>query len=77
MYLNTQIEHPGDVPGPVIPVPADFAPLITTAAAKVGHKGVTANWTYEFAAVDPPQTAHAAKVEVIGGSGAPTFGAGY
>ena len=77
MYLNTQIEHPGDVSGGPIPVPASFAPLITTASAKVGHKGVTANWTYEFAAVDPPQTAHGAKVEVVAGSGAPTFGAGY
>jgi hypothetical protein len=77
MYLNTQFEHPSGLPGPAIPVPADFAPLITKAAAKVGHKGVTANWTYEFAAVDPPQTAHGAKVEVIGGSGAPTYGAGY
>ena len=77
MYLNTQIEHPGDVAGPPIPVPANFAPLITKPSAKVGHKGVAANWTYEFAAVDPPQTAHGAKVEVIGGSGAPTYGDGY
>ncbi len=77
MYLNTQIEHPGDLPGPPIPVPANFIPLITTSSARVGHKGVTANWTYEFAAVDPPQAAHGAKVEVIGASGAPTYGRGY
>ncbi len=77
MYLNTQIEHPGDVPGPPIPVPANFAPLITTPQPRLAIKGVAANWTYEFAAVDPPQTAHGTKVEVIGGSGAPTYGDGY
>ena len=56
---------------------ADVIPLLPTSAAKVGHKGVTANWTYEFAAIDPPQTAHGAKVEVIAGSGAPTYGHAY
>ena len=73
MYLNTMIEHPGNVSGPAIPVPANFVPLLAT-PAKTGVHGVAANWTYEFAAVDPPQTAHGAKVEVIGGSGAPTYG---
>jgi hypothetical protein len=77
MYLNTTTEHPGNVPGPPIAVPADFTPLLAASAAKAGHKGVNANWTYEFAAVDPPQNAHGAKVEVIGGSGAPTYGHAY
>jgi hypothetical protein len=76
MYLNTTTEHPGNLPGSLIPVPADFAPLITT-PVKAGPHGVTANWTYEFAAVDPPQTAQGAKVDVIGGSGAPTYGHPY
>jgi hypothetical protein len=76
MYLNTQIEHPNDLPGSLIPVPADFVPLITQPAL-AGPHGVVANSTYEFAAVDPPQTAHGAKVEVIGGSGAPTYGHPY
>jgi hypothetical protein len=73
MYLNTTTEHPGNVPGSPISVPAEFAPMVTP-SARVGSRQVTANWTYEFAAVDPPQTAHGAKVEVIGGSGAPTYG---
>jgi hypothetical protein len=76
MYLNTITEHPGNLPGAPIPVPAEFAPLITTGAT-IGHRGVDANWTYEFVAVDPPATAHGAKVEVIGGSGGPTYGHAY
>jgi hypothetical protein len=77
MYLNTAVEHPGNVSGTPIPVPANFSPLLPTASAKAGPHGVDANWTYEFAAVDPPNTAHGAKVEVIAGSGAPTYGHPY
>jgi hypothetical protein len=76
MYLNTTTEHPGNVAGSPVPVPANFAPLVP-AADRAGTHGANANWTYEFAAVDPPQSASGAKVEVIGGSGAPTFGHGY
>ena len=76
MYLNTTTEHPGNVSGSPIPVAAGVIPLLTT-SAKAGAHGVTANWTYEFAAVDPPQDAHGAKVEVIGGSGAVTYGHAY
>jgi hypothetical protein len=77
MYLNTVTEHPGNVSGTPIPVPANFSPLLPVTSAELGVHGVDANWTYEFAAVDPPATAHGAKVEVIGGSGAPTFGHAY
>jgi hypothetical protein len=38
---------------------------------------VNANWTYEFAAVDPPSTAHGAKAQVVAGSGGPTYGHTY
>jgi hypothetical protein len=74
MYLNTVTEHPGNVSGTPIPVPASFAPITS---AKVGIHGVDANWTYEFAAVDPPQSAPGAKISVIAGSGAPTYGHAY
>jgi hypothetical protein len=73
MYLNTTIEHPGNVFGPPIPIPANFTPVANPAKATSAH-GVAANWTYEFATVDPPSTAHGAKAEVIAASGAPTFG---
>jgi hypothetical protein len=76
MYLNTTTEHPGNVSGSPITVPTNFAPLVP-AAARIGKHGMTANWTYEFAAIDPPQSASGAKVEVIAGSGAPTYGHGY
>jgi hypothetical protein len=77
MYLNTTTEHPGNVSGTPIPVPENFVPILPTTSAKVGIHGVAANWTYEFAAVDPPTSAHGAKVEVIAGSGAPTYGHAY
>jgi len=76
MYLNTTVEHPGNVFGPPIPIPATFTPIANPSKATSAH-GVTANWTYEFATVDPPSTAHGAKAEVIAGSGAPTFGASF
>jgi hypothetical protein len=76
MYLNTTIEHPGNVFGPKISIPAGFVP-ITTPSKATGAHGVAANWTYEFATVDPPTTANGAKAEVVAASGAPTYGGGY
>jgi hypothetical protein len=77
MYLNTVTEHPGNVSGTPIPVPGNVASLLPASSAKVGVHGVDANWTFEFAAVDPPQSAHGTKVEVIAGSGTPTYGHPY
>jgi hypothetical protein len=73
MYLNTITEHPGNAFGSPIPVPANFVPILST-PKQVGYHQVDANWTYEFAAIDPPQSVSGAKVEVIGGTGAPTYG---
>ena len=72
MYLNTTAEHPGNVSGSRIPVPAEVSPLVPS--TQVGYHQVIANWTYEFAAIDPPQSAQGAKVQVIAGSGAPSYG---
>jgi hypothetical protein len=72
MYLNTTTEHPGLAAGAPIPVPAEFTPL--TGPAQVGYHAVYANWTYEFAAVDPPSAAHGAKLQVIASAGGPTYG---
>ena len=72
MYLNTTAEHPGNVSGSPIPVPAEVSPLVPS--TQVGYHQVIANWTYEFAAIDPPQSAQGAKVQVIAGSGAPSYG---
>jgi hypothetical protein len=73
MYLNTTIEHPGNVFGARIPIPDGFVPIANPSKATGAH-GVAANWTYEFATVDPPASAHGAKAEIIAASGAPTFG---
>jgi hypothetical protein len=75
MYLNTLTQHPGLATGAPIPVPAPFAPL--TGPTQVGYHSVTANWTYEFAAFDPPPAAHNAKLQVIASAGGPTYGRAY
>ena len=77
MYLNTTIEHPGNVFGPVIPLPANFVPIVTPGPVPKGNHGVAANWTYEFVTVDPPASARGAKATVIAASGSPTYGHGY
>lgn len=77
MYLNTTIEHPGNVFGSVIPIPANFVPIVTPGPVPKGNHGVAANWTFEFVTVDPPASAHGAKAAVIAASGSPTYGHGY
>ena len=76
MLLNTTTAHPGLVSGSPIPVPADFVPLLA-APTEVGYHQVFADWTFEYAAVDPPATAQGAKVQIIGADGGPTFGHAY
>jgi hypothetical protein len=76
MYLNTTTSHPNLVAGSPIPVPAGFAPLLA-APTEIGYHAVYANWTYQFAAVDPPPTQKNAKVSVISANGAPSFGHAY
>jgi hypothetical protein len=75
MDLNTTTSHQGLAAGAPIPVPAAFIPL--TEPAEVGHRAVDADWTYEFAAVDPPSAAHGAKLQVIASAGQPTYGRAY
>ena len=72
MYLNTTTEHPGRAAGTPIPVPAEFTPL--TGPTQIGYHAVYANWTYEFAAIDPPSAAQGAKLQVIASAGGPTYG---
>jgi hypothetical protein len=73
MYLNTSNEHPNLVAGAPIPVPAAFTPLLA-APTEVGYHAVYANWTYQFAAIDPPATARNAKLDIIASQGGPSFG---
>jgi hypothetical protein len=76
MYLDTTSEHPNLVAGSPIPVPAAFSPLLE-APTEIGYHAVFANWTCQFAAIDPPATARNAKLQVIAAQGAPTFGHAY
>jgi len=76
MSLNTTTEYPGLVSGSPIPVPANFVPLLG-APTEIGYHEVLANWTFEYAAVDPPATAQSAKAQVIGAYGGPAFGHAY
>jgi hypothetical protein len=76
MYLNTTNEHPNLTAGSPIPVPPAFTPLLA-APTEVGNHAVYANWTYEFAAIDPPATAHGTKLQVIAAQAGPTYGHAY
>ena len=76
MYLNTTTSHHNLTAGSPIPVPAGFTPLLA-APTEIGYHAVYANWTYQFAAVDPPSTEKNAKVSVISAYGAPSFGHAY
>jgi hypothetical protein len=76
IYLNTTNEHANLVPGAPIPVPAAVKPLLAS-PSEVGYHAVYANWTYEFAAVDPPATEHGAKVQIIASQAALSYGHAY
>ena len=76
MYLNTTTSHHNLTAGSPIPVPAGFTPLLA-APTEIGYHAVYANWTYQFAAVDPLPTGKNAKVSVISANGAPSFGHAY
>ena len=52
MYLNTVTEHPGNVSGPAIPLPAGFGPLVTTAT----KTGVPRRWMRTGPTNSPPWT---------------------
>jgi hypothetical protein len=76
IYLDTTIAHPLNVSGPPIPIPAATAPQIAI-PGEISNHAVYTEWTYEFAATDPPATASSAKASVIAATGAITFGRAY
>jgi hypothetical protein len=73
MLLNTTTEHPNLVAGSPIQVPPGVSPLLTV-PTEIGYHAVWANWTYQFAAIDPPSTARDAKLQIIAWQGVPTYG---
>jgi hypothetical protein len=82
MYLNTVTEAAskppahGKAPLPAIPVPAAYQALLKTNQPPLHHQ-LTADQTLQFVALDPPGTAQAAKIQVIGAGGGPTYAHGY
>jgi hypothetical protein len=68
MYLDTSNVHPNLVAGSPIPVSPAFTALFAL-RNEIGYHAVYANWTYEFAAIDPPATAHGGKLQVIAAQG--------
>jgi hypothetical protein len=68
VYMNTTNEHPDAVKGTPIPIPTSFVPLLA-APTEIGYHAVYGNWTYEFAATDPPATDQNGKLNVIGATG--------
>jgi hypothetical protein len=76
LFLNTVNEHPNLKAGSAIPVPANFAPLLA-APTEIGYHAVYANWTYQFASIDPPASARGGKLTVIAATGAPSYGHAY
>jgi len=76
MDLDTTAEHPHLATGSPIPVPAGFSPLFTK-RGEIGYHAVYTDWTYQFAAVDPPGGAHNAKIDVIGSTGYPSYSHAY
>jgi hypothetical protein len=81
MALNTTTQHADTSSGKPssgfpISVPTAFVPLLG-ATNEVGYHEVITDWTYEYVAVDPPASAHDAKIDVIGSGGGPTYGHAY
>ena len=76
MSLNTTLEHPNLVKGAPLPASAGIRALFA-APTEVGYHAVYANWTYQFAAIDPAATAPHAKLTVIGASGGLSYGHAY
>ncbi len=76
MDLDTIAEHPDLAAGSPIPVPAGFSPLFTK-RGEIGYHAVYTDWTYQFAAIDPPGGARNAKIDVIGSTGAPSYSHAY
>ena len=76
MYLDTTNEHPNLTAGSAIPVPPAFTALFAL-PNEIGYHAVYANWTYQFAAIDPPATAHGAKLQVIAAQGSLYYAHAY
>jgi hypothetical protein len=82
MYLNMVTNAASKPPAhskaplPAISVPAAYRALLAADQPPLHHQ-LTADQTLQFVALDPPGTAQAAKIQVIGAGGGPTYAHGY
>ena len=76
MYLNTTTEYPDNGAGTPIPIPSNVRPLLAD-PTEVGNHVVYANWTYEFASIDPSANVAKGQIKVIAATGFPTYGKAY
>ena len=76
MYLNTSNEHPNLTAGAPIGVPAAITSLLVE-PNEVGYHAVFADWAYQFAAIDPPASAHDGKLDIIASQSGPSYGHAY
>ena len=76
MALNTTVAHPNLDAGKPIKVPAGFFPLFA-APTEGGYHEVYADWTYQYAAIDPPAKARGGQLQVIATQGSPSYGHAY
>ena len=72
MYLNTTLQYPDSGSGTPIPVPADVQAQFSTPGEVASH-ALSANWTYEFATVDPPASVSNGRLTVIAATSAVTY----
>lgn len=71
MVLNTTTQHPNHQLGSAIAIPAVLQPLLPT--GQIAYHAYFDTDTWEFAAIDPPSSAHNGKLTIIAASGGPTY----
>jgi hypothetical protein len=76
MALDTSLEYPNGDKGAPIPVPAVDQPQLASPGEAAVH-AVSANWTYEFATIDPPASVHNGQLSIIAATGALTYSHAY
>jgi len=74
--LDTTLEHPNGLVGAQIPIPA-IDQLQFARPDEVADRGIAANWTYDFATIDPPASAGISHATVIAATGALSYADAY
>jgi hypothetical protein len=76
MSLGTTTEHPNLTSGTPIPIPTNFQALLA-APTEQGYHDVVGDWTYQFAALDPPSSDQNGTISVIAATSGLTYTHAY